>query len=312
MAASLPREASGIISTSAGGLLRTNGAEYMYLSADKSVLIFADMAEEDGEVYIGVAVRENPAPFAGDIAGDYLLAWPSPTVPRSTAPTARSSTASATSASKPTATTASGTSTTTTPAAPETGGSSTAASGTSPAARSFSKNASPAISPASSSPTNASTLVGFLLQDDAEDDPVLGLATRAFPRRLRPRGARRRPSPSPGEGAFGRQLVYQLGTDDIWEVTDLIAEAGGPAITGSIVTWIDPKDGHAYAAGMSDEGLILYSEPDKGDWTYRNLSDEGFGQSIAAGLAVHDQPRRAGARDWSEQRRPVGAVLPGG
>src|SRR5262249_4740669 len=71
----LPRGSSAILATTSDGLLRTNAGEYMYMSRDGSVLIFADMAEADQQIYIGVAVREAQQPLAGDLVGDYLLAW---------------------------------------------------------------------------------------------------------------------------------------------------------------------------------------------------------------------------------------------
>lgn len=278
-----PRSSSSVISTSPNGLLRTNAGEYMYLSRDKSVLIFADMAEEDGEIYIGVAVRENPAPFAGDIAGDYLLAWAFADGPADHGPNGEvlyaqrylrlesdgdyriwdlddfdsGRTGDAWVINR---------------------GEWFIANGEVVLEERHTGNLARFIVA-----DNASTLVGYLLQDEFDDDPVLGLATRAFPDGLdpiEPGGV----FTVPGEGAFGLQLVYELGIDGVWEVTDLVGEAGGPDITGPIVTWIDPKDGHAYAVGMSNQGVILYSEPDRGDWTFRNLSSETFGERIVAGL----------------------------
>lgn len=277
----LPRESSAILSTSSDGLLKTNAAEYMYMSADGSVLIFADMAEEDQQIYIGVAVRENPAPFAGDIVGDYLLGWAFADGPADDTPNGEVAyrqryvrldadgeyriwgldeydsghTGNEWVINYGTWTVSNGE---VVLEEHETGD------------RSWFIVAD-----------NASTLVGFLLQNDTDDDPVLGLATRAFPDLpSEPGGV----FTVPGEGADDLQLVYELGTDDVWEVTNLIGEAGGPQINGSIVTWIDPKDGHAYAVGMTDEGVILYSEPEAGDWTYRNLSQESSGESIVDGL----------------------------
>lgn len=278
----MPRTSSGILSTAANGMLKTNAAEYMYLSADKTVMIFADMAENDGELYIGIAVREDPAPFAGNIVGEYLLGWAFADGPADYGPNGEvvyrqrylrleddgdyriwdlddydsGKTGNEWSINS----------------------GEWYLSGGEVVLEEWSTGDLARFIVAD----NASVLIGFLLQDDVEDDPVLGLATRAFPdvNHAPPGGV----ITVPGEGAFGRQLVYQLGTDDVWEVTDLIAEAGGPTINGSIVTWIDQRDGHAYAAGMSNAGLILYSEPDHGNWTYRNLSQEAFGQTITSGL----------------------------
>jgi hypothetical protein len=278
---SFPRGSSAILTTTPDGLLKTNAAEYMYLSADGSVLIFADMAEEDQQVYIGVAVRENPAPFAGDIVGEYLLAWAFADGPADNTPNEEvayrqryvrldddgryhiwslddydsGNTGEEWAINRGTWTVSDG--------------------------EVVLEEQDTGDLAWFTVADNASTLVGFLLQNDTDDDPVLGLATRAFPELpAEPGGV----FTVPGEGPDNLQLVYELGTDDVWEVTNLIGEAGGPEINGSIVTWIDPKDGHAYAVGMTDQGVVLYSEPDQGDWTYRNLSDETLGESITDGL----------------------------
>src|SRR5262249_3699797 len=74
-ARAFPRFSSSITSHNPQGLLKTSAREYFYISRDRSVLVFADMAENDSQIYIGVAVREAPVPFEENLVGDYLLAW---------------------------------------------------------------------------------------------------------------------------------------------------------------------------------------------------------------------------------------------
>lgn len=286
----MPRFSSSILSTSSDGLLRTSAREYFYMSADRSVMIFADMAEDDDEIYIGVAVREEAHPTRGQVAGDYLLAWAFADGPADYGPNGEVDYAQRY-------------------LRLESDGDyriwdlddyDSGRTGNSWVINRgewyISTQGEVVLQEQHSGDlarfavgNNRSTLMGVLLQDAHTDDPVLGLATRAFPVGTTP------PDPDavftiPGEGSFGRPLVFELGTDDVWEVVDLIREAGGPTIIGKVVSWIDPKDGRAYAAGMSSAGLILYSEPATGNWTYRNLSTEAFGQAIMSGLQVMITP----------------------
>lgn len=284
-----PYSDSGIVSTSSSGLLRTNAGHYMYLSADRSVMIFVDMAEQDGETFVGVAVREDSVPYAPAITGDYLLTWAFADGPADFGPNSEVLYAQRYLRLEPDGDYRiwdlddydSG----------RTGDSWVINRG-----EWFLSGGEVVLEERNTGDLarfivadNASNMLGFLLQEGDFDDPVLGLATRAFA------GYPPEVEVYPvftvqGEGAGGRQLVFQLGEDDVWEVTDLELEAGGPATSGSAVTWVDPKDGHAYAAAMSSQGLILYSEPDAGDWYYRNLSNEAFGQAIATGLQVMISP----------------------
>jgi hypothetical protein len=284
-----PSSDSSIVSTTAGGLLRTNAGHYMYLNADKSVMIFIDMAEGDEETFIGVAVREDPAPYAPDLVGEYLLAWAFADGPADFGPNSE-----VLYAQRYLRLEADGDYRIWDLDDYDSGR--TGDSWVINRGEWFMDGGEVVLEEFTTGDLarfivadNGSNMLGFLLQEGDFDDPVVGLATRAF------EGFPVEVEPFPvftvqGEGAGGRQLVYQLGEDDVWEVTDLGLEAGGPATTGSVVTWVDPKDGHAYAAGMSAQGVILYSEPDVGDWYARNLSNEAFGQSITSGLQVMTAP----------------------
>ncbi len=286
----VPHTISAIDVVTDRGRLTTEAGEYFYLSKDKSVMIFADMAENDGAVSIGVAVRTSPALSRDELVGGYLLQWAFAD----------------------------------TPAADGANGEvdfrqrflSLEADGDYriwdlddwdsgrdeneyAISRGFwrvsgnrlilERRDSDDVVVMGVSP-NGSTLVALSLDDGEIFSPVLGVGTRAFPNGIVP------PPPSgvdaviavPAAGEFGRPLVYALGTDYVWEVVDLIREAGGPTPTGGagdVATWIDTKDGRTYAAATSAQGLVLYSQPSSGNWTYRILTSEIAGANAIVGGA---------------------------
>ena len=65
-----------------------------------------------------------------------------------------------------------------------------------------------------------------------------------------------------------------------------------PAITGSIVTTEEPKSTEIYAAGQSDDGLVLFTGRDDGTWEDRNLTTEITGAEpiTASNLEVVTTP----------------------
>jgi hypothetical protein len=80
--------------------------------------------------------------------------------------------------------------------------------------------------------------------------------------------------------AGGRPVVFQQNGAGGWAGRDLVAAAGGPEITGKLITWVDPKDGFVYAAARSESGLILYTQDAGGAWSYRNLTTSVAGASV--------------------------------
>ncbi|MGE3108689.1 MAG: hypothetical protein AB7G11_06110 [Phycisphaerales bacterium] len=294
----VPHTISSIDVVTDRGRLTTDAGEYFYLSKDKSVLIFADMAEHDGVVSIGVAVRMTPTLSRDQLIGGYLLQWTFADAPASDGPNGevdfRQRFLNL-----------------------EADGDyriwdlddwdSGNDENEYAISRGFwrlsgdrlilERRDSDDVVVMAVSP-NMSTLVPLSLDDGDIFSPVLGLATRAFPDGMQP------PPPmgvdpviavpadmGGGGGQITRPLVYALGTDDVWEVVDLIHEAGGPTPTGPAVSWIDSKDGHAYAAAPSSIGLVLYSQPGSGTWTYRVLTDEIVNaQPIASAVQVMTAP----------------------
>lgn len=278
---------SRVVSVSADGRLLTDASEYFYLSRDGSVLVFADMAEDDEEIFIGVAVRDNARPAEAELVGDYLLAWAFADVPAFGGPNGEVDYRQRALRLEP-------------------DGDyriwdlddfdSGRDDDEDAISRGFwrisgdtlildGRNSDDVLVFAISE--NGSTLVPLEFDDGDFVDPIAGIATRVV-------AGDGPPPPGPGTvlavpavGEFGRPVVYQLGTDEVWEVVDLIREAGGPDITGGVVSWIDPKDGRAYAAGVGGSGVILYSEPANGDWTFRDLTGEIAGaEGIAPGAGV--------------------------
>lgn len=89
-----------------------------------------------------------------------------------------------------------------------------------------------------------------------------------------------------GDGT-GQSRLYELKRDGSWLSVDLPTKAGGPAITGKVVTWTDPKDGLVYAAAQCGESLVLYRNDINGSWSHRNLTSSTPGSvSIAKELNV--------------------------
>ncbi len=70
-------------------------------------------------------------------------------------------------------------------------------------------------------------------------------------------------------------LVFeQLAGEDNWRAVRFADLLDVPAALDDAVTWVDPKDGLAYAAYPSEEGLILLQRDGRGEWTSRNLTEE--------------------------------------
>ncbi|MBL8765212.1 MAG: hypothetical protein JNM07_13185 [Phycisphaerae bacterium] len=85
----------------------------------------------------------------------------------------------------------------------------------------------------------------------------------------------------------GRPIIYYQDSAGRWRKADLLAVAGGPNITGTVETFVDPKDGRFYGVARSDAGLILYTNTGEGAWTFRNLTAEiGGAEVITSDLTV--------------------------
>lgn len=133
------------------------------------------------------------------------------------------------------------------------------------------------------------TLLGVKGNTKTSTTPYFGLATKAAPK-----PADVGPAPVfsvPAVNEFSRQAVFEIESDKKWYRTDLIIAAGGPNITGPMVTWVDAKDGRTYAAAVTASGLVLYSQSLSHAWSYRNLTTEITGAvAITSELQVMAGP----------------------
>lgn len=275
---SVARPSSTIDSVASKGLFITTSGEYFYLSRDGQTLIFADMSESDGIVSFGMAVRADATVTMPQLAGGYLLAWavadPAANDIRDEGdlafaqrfldlepdgdyffydldeyddgrrnPISRGRW------------TLSGNLLTLTP-------------------RGTSEELNFIIS------DGGQTLLPTFWDDGEFIDAVAGIAVRAggpvIQNTVLPVAAT-----APQGGA---DLVYALRQDGRWFVTDVAAASGSPAIAGDVVAWEDPKDGNVYAAGTAADGsVILFTQDERGTWTFRNLTLETARAQTAAG-----------------------------
>ncbi len=67
--------------------------------------------------------------------------------------------------------------------------------------------------------------------------------------------------------------IYELAPGGEWSEVSLPLVPGSPDFLWEHVGWVDPDNGRPFAAGLSDEGLILYTKTDDGIWGQRNLTD---------------------------------------
>lgn len=263
-----PRTRSTIDDISSRGLIVTNEGEYFYLSADGSTLVFADMRTSDNVVYVGIAVRAMTEAQPGDVTGGYLLNW---TLGENASPS-------------------DGPSFLQRYVAIEDDGDYKIydldeyddgkrdelergywriSGSTLILERGTSSGGDLAYSFRIS--RSGGTLIGYAIQSGSQTTAVLGIATRdasSLP-----------PAPEPviaipSLDALGRPVVFSSRTDQAWYVADAVARSGGPVPTGDLEAWVDPKDGRAYAAAVTAQGLVLYSERSNGVWTYRTLRSE--------------------------------------
>jgi len=126
---------------------------------------------------------------------------------------------------------------------------------------------------------NGSTLLATELRENGVARPLFALGVKALA------------DPVPHDpvfnvsahDGFGRPQIFQLETDDVWYVVDVVATIGGPVPIGEVVSWVDPKDGLSYGAAVSSQGLILYTEGEDDTWSFRNLTLEVFGGVVPSG-----------------------------
>lgn len=268
------------------GQFKTSRNEFLYLSKDKSVLLTMDSASADGDLSFGFAVRADTEATVDEVAGGY-----------------RWGVAAGSDAAKDLFATGNrgvgarfldlredGTATVYGLADYDAGDLSGGVAATWTLLGStvnLSINGSPARIEFTVSP-NGSTLMPYSMVSGAGvDSRVAGLATRFTPVGTVTNSI----LASDGilETGTGRPLVYILGTDGVWRVSDLISDATGSVTQTEpgldITIWTDAKDSKLYAAVPTVDGVYLYQRSLTGAWTVRNLTTEvASSQAIVSGL----------------------------
>lgn len=267
----VPYNGSTISTSSTDGRFVTTSGEYFYLSADKKTLLMVDMNRADGITYVGVAVRVDTSVTAAAVSGKgFILSWLIAQNGGAAFSTELNATATFVSL--------------------EADGDYKLYD----------------LDTWTEGKTDEFIQRGFwsvaegiliLDQDKSEDYIRLALLQGGEGALLITRGPAASPDATLGLGVRttvrlpaptspqhylsvtaldpnGRPVVYELGTDGVWRSTDLLSKPGGPQLLETPVSWIDQKDFKLYAAGISDVGLILYTQDYEGAWTYRNLTTE--------------------------------------
>ena len=75
-------------------------------------------------------------------------------------------------------------------------------------------------------------------------------------------------------------IAFKEGTDGTWTFEDLHAMTGSPALTGDMISWVDPSDSLTYAAAPSASGLLLFVRNANGSWAFGNLTTSVYGSAI--------------------------------
>ncbi len=258
-----------INSFTGGSRFTTAAGQQFYLSADGSTLVFADLANGDGDIHIGVAVRAEFQIEAAEVAGSYnVLATADSSHPRTEFITLNLS--------------ANGTYTLD-------GGGMALPAG--PGTWFVHNNQTIVIRPDGGGAEQrfvlSSTSGTLLHASSAGADRVFAVGNRAVVAPL-PN------APSLGVasiGSDGQGLVFIDRAHTPWTVGDLAAESGGPTVTGELVTWFDKRTGLARAAAPTDRGLTIYSELPNGAWTYNVLAESlGTGTILQNNIALTTGP----------------------
>lgn len=275
-----------ITSTGAAGLFETSRGESVYISADGSVMLTADMRESDGDLFIGVAIKADTTATLAEVAGGYRFGVGA----ASAAAQQLFGTGTTGIGAQYLDLRGDGSATVFGLADYDAGDTSHGIAAT------WTLSGSTVLLRLTGSPaqvefavsTNGSTLAPFaMISQSGVGSRVAGIATRATP-------ITAVTDLTLGSDAIlsigtGRPLAYMLRSDGVWRQIDLISAAGGSSPQTQpgteIINWTDPKDGKLYVATSTSDGVYLYTRGTTGAWTVRNLTDEISGsQEILSGL----------------------------
>lgn len=270
----VPRLRSDIDSISSRGTIVTDQGEYFYLSADGNTLIFADMRTSDNLVYVGIAIRTPADIQPVDVNGGYLLLW--------TLGSNVSSNGSTQYLQRYLSIEADGDYRIYDLDRYDDGnrdelerGFWRIESGSLILERGGNGSS---LSYYFKIGHEGNTLIGYSLVSGVSFTAIGGIASRDTSTLPPP------PTPVisiPSVDSLGRPIVFSSRSDQAWYVAALASNSGGPTPTGELQVWVDPKNGRPYAAATSASGLVLYSELENGDWTYRLLAND-----LASGPAL--------------------------
>ncbi len=284
----IPYNTSLIATTDSDGRFVSSAKEYFYLSADKKTLLFVDMNRADGIIYVGAAVRIDTSVNSQTMSGKgYLLAWlwsQTNGANFSTQASARQTYLDL-----------------------ESDGDYkiydldlwddgkrdtylekgfwSVSNGILTLDQDKSEDYTKFVI------SNGGANVLLITEGPTNDpDATMGFGTRAVVTPPPPTSPQHYLTVSALDSG-GRPVVYELGVDGVWRVTDLLTKPGGPQLLSTPVSWLDQKDFKLYAAGISDIGLIIYTQGYDGTWTFRNVSVENTGsQFIKSALQVMVAP----------------------
>ncbi|MFO0833579.1 MAG: CAP domain-containing protein [Phycisphaerales bacterium] len=75
-------------------------------------------------------------------------------------------------------------------------------------------------------------------------------------------------------------IAFKEGASNTWTFEDLHSMTGSPALTGNLISWVDPTDDLTYAAAPSASGLLLFVRNANGSWAFGNLTSSVYGSAI--------------------------------
>jgi hypothetical protein len=115
----------------------------------------------------------------------------------------------------------------------------------------------------------------------------MGVATKTVPPTVTPTSFDKSFLTYTGESG-GKDKVWELGDDSYWREVDVTAIVGSPAALDDVVSWIDDSTGRTKAAAISaTSGVIVFTRAADGVWSLQELTPAIAGaEDIASQLEV--------------------------
>lgn len=100
----------------------------------------------------------------------------------------------------------------------------------------------------------------------------IGVATKTVPITVTPRTFDKSFAAYTGKDA-SKDKVWELGDDSFWREVDLSAVGGSPTSLDDVVTWVDDASGRTKAAAISStSGVLLFTRAADGTWSVQELT----------------------------------------